>query len=83
MSTENLSVAIASLQEAQKVLEEEHKHIEEHNIDVEAHPDIRELIDKIFDGEAVYSNSQIRAIIHDLRQLTLVGMSIILLSKIV
>lgn len=66
MSTENLSVAIASLQEAQKVLEAEHKHIEEHNIDVEAHPDIRELIDKIFDGEAVYSNSQIRAIIHDL-----------------
>lgn len=54
MSTENLSVAIASLQEAQQVLEEEHKHIEEHNIDVEAHPDIRELIDKIFDGEAVY-----------------------------
>lgn len=66
MSTENLSVAIASLQEAQKVLEDEHKHIEEHNIDAEAHPDIRELIDKIFDGEAVYSNSQIRAIIHDL-----------------
>ena len=66
MSTENLSVAIAALQDAQRVLEAEHQHIEEHNIDAEAHPDIRELIDKIFDGEAVYSNSQIRVIIHDL-----------------
>lgn len=65
MSTENLSVAIAALQDAQKALEDEHTHIENHNVNVEAHPDIRALINKIFDGEAVYSNTQIRTIIND------------------
>ena len=63
MNIENLSNAIAALQEAQATLEADHGHIENHNIDVEAHPDIRELIERIMDGEAVYSNTQIRNII--------------------
>ena len=66
MSNTNLSNALAALQEAQTVLEAEHAHIENHNIDVEAHPDIRELIDRIMDSEEVYSNTQIRAIINEL-----------------
>lgn len=65
MANENLAAAIAALQAAQLALEAEHEHIEQHNIDVEAHPDIRELINSIFDGEAVYSNTQIRSIIND------------------
>lgn len=65
MSNENLSDAISALQEAQGALVAEHEHIEQHNIDVEAHPDIRELIDRIMDSEEVYSNTQIRAIIND------------------
>ena len=64
MSNANLSDAIAALQEAQGVLTAEHEHIEHHNIDVEAHPDIRELIDRIMDSEEVYSNAQIRAIVN-------------------
>ena len=66
MSNENLSDAIAELQAAQTLLAAEHEHIEQHNIDPEAHADIRALIDRIMDGEAVYSNTQIRAIMHSL-----------------
>lgn len=64
MSNENLSDAVAALQDAQTVLAAEHEHIENHNIDTEAHADIRELIDRIMDGEPIYSNTQIRAVIH-------------------
>jgi hypothetical protein len=66
MSNENLSDAIAALQEAQAALVAEHEHIETHNIDTEAHADIRELIDRIMDSEEIYSNTQIRAIINSL-----------------
>lgn len=66
MSNANLSDAIAALQEAQGVLTAEHEHIEHHNIDVEAHPDIRDLIDRIMDSEEVYSNTQIRAIVNNI-----------------
>ena len=65
MSNENLSAAIAALQSAQAALTAEHSHIENHNIDAEAHQDIRDLIDRIMDGESVYSNTQIRAIVNN------------------
>jgi hypothetical protein len=65
-SSESISAAITQLQEATKALIELKEYIEMHNLNTEAHPDIRELIDRLIDDEPIYSNTQIREIIHEL-----------------
>lgn len=55
--------AIAALQAAQKTLVDATKSIETHNIDLEAHADIRELIQKLMDSDVVYTKTEIRALI--------------------
>ncbi len=65
MSTENLIAATGILQSAQEALESAHRDLINHNIDLNAHADIRALIDEKFSGDAIYTRPQIEQIITD------------------
>lgn len=66
MSTaESISAAITQLQEATNALLELKNYIESHNVNIEAHQDIREAVNRILDGESIYSNTQIRELINE------------------
>lgn len=63
MSTENLIAATGMLQSAQEELEKAHAALIQHNIALDAHQDIRDLIDEKFSGDAIYTRPQIQALI--------------------
>lgn len=65
MSSDNLAAAIEALQNAQNELVEAIKTLEEHKTDTEAHPDIREILQEMNDGEAMYTRAQIREFINE------------------
>lgn len=63
--TENLSAAVAALQNAQEALVEATDKIEEHNIDTDAHQDIRQIINDILNSESIYTRTEIDGLIHE------------------
>lgn len=62
---ENLSAAVSALQDAQEALVEATNAIEEHNIDTEAHPDIRSIVDEILNSDTMYTREQIDTLIYN------------------
>ena len=62
---ESLTEAIASLQEAQKKLVEAIAQLNDHNLDLKAHPDLRKVVDQILNGDAIYTNDQIRELVNE------------------
>ena len=51
--------AISLLQKAQATLEEAIKSINDHNIATDSHMDIRNILDTILNGDAIYTRDQI------------------------
>lgn len=60
-----LTETIAVLQSAQSDLVAAKKSILDHNIDLDAHPDIREALTKLIEGEAIYTRTEIKKLIAD------------------
>ena len=60
-----MTEAIAVLQSAQADTVAATKKIVDHNIDLEAHPDIREALQKLIDGEAIYTRTEIKRLVAD------------------
>ena len=58
-----MTEAIAAIQAAQADTVAATKALVDHNIDLEAHPDIRELLDRLINGEAIYTRSEINKLI--------------------
>ena len=65
MSLDALLDATQQLQDAQANLEQAISDLTSHNTDLEAHPDIRAILDKILSGDHIYTRQQIVELIEE------------------
>lgn len=61
----SLSDALAQMQSTQQACEDATEKLLSHNTDLEAHPDIRSLLDKLFASDQIYTKDQIDTIINE------------------
>ena len=65
MSLDALLDATQQMQEAQLKLEQAISDLTNHNTDLEAHPDIRAILDKILSGDHIYTRDQIVELVNE------------------